>query len=130
MKISQENKKKLYELAYDVEDITGQEPQDEHDLLRLIEDYHVDISQLVFPEGSYDAFREAVGKGFYDARVLQNELETDFVQRNQPVLSDEELIDGIVNGTISFMAPPTHSIWKKVEERRQMLREEKKNEID
>lgn len=67
--VSEENEEKMYVLGNKVKELTQQEPQSEYDVLRLIEEYHLDISQFDFPEGDYDSFVKAVHAGFYDVRA-------------------------------------------------------------
>ncbi len=49
----------LRELGYDC-DMNGNE------VIRVIENNHVDVSKIKFPDGSYDAFKESVQNGRYD----------------------------------------------------------------
>lgn len=64
----------LRELGYDC-NMNGDE------IIRAIENNHVDVSKLKFPDGSYDAFKESVQNGRYDVPDYHDAVITDEERR-------------------------------------------------
>lgn len=64
----------LRELGYDC-DMNGNE------IVHVIENNHVDVSKLKFPDGSYDAFKESVQNGKYDVPDYHDAVITDEERR-------------------------------------------------
>ncbi len=64
----------LRELGYDC-DMNGNE------IVHAIENNHVDVSKLKFPDGSYDAFKESVQNGKYDVPDYHDAVITDEERR-------------------------------------------------
>ena len=43
--------------------------EDEHDIIKYIEQYHLDTSQFEFPDGDYDTFKKNLMAGKYDVEI-------------------------------------------------------------
>lgn len=111
--VSREDEEKMYLLGEKVMELTHQEPQNEYELLRLIDEYHLDIAKLDFPEGSYEAFVNAVHAGKYDVQAwYKYYTERDYSSYGH-VMTEEELVEGVARGRLSILTNPENPILKK-----------------
>lgn len=115
MNLNSPNIQKLFTLA-DKLTAMGFELTDEHSVISTIEDNHLDTSKFDFPEGSFNAFKQAVSNGLYNTQEILDQMTQDLEEDS--VLTDEEIIDGVARGTMSLQARPDDPIWQQIEERR------------